>query len=239
MDTVNTSPADSTGTVTGMSHLMEKYTDLGFGHGRVSLRNFGDAGTLRGSAPASSSDALDHLSALDLPLGTKPYTEHIDDFLKAETGQWNAKTDCPESSYIKDDKELNLIMEPPNPDFDITVLESCYDSTERKQQCEFIEESSALISSQAIQQVVVDSSSNFQLDMNQTTLVLPPPRTVSASHDRGLLNFDVPSATHMMSKADISKWVSAADSPFWYQSANEEHAGYTPDCLIPRSQTAH
>ncbi|XP_056334674.1 progesterone receptor [Danio aesculapii] len=239
MDTVNTSPADSTGTMTGMSHLMEKYTDLGFGHGGVSLRNFGDAETLRGSSPASNSDALDHLSVLDLPLGTKPYTEHIDDFLKAEAGQWSAKTDSPESSYIKDDKELNLIMEPPNPDFDITVLESCYDSTERKQQCEFIEESSALISSQAIQHLVVDSSSNFHLDMNQSTLVLPPPRTVSASLDRGLLNFDVPSATPMMPKTDISKWVSAADSPFWYHSANEEHAGYASECLIPRSQTAY
>lgn len=239
MDTVNTSPADSTDTRTGMSHLMEKYTDLGFGHGRVSVRNLGDAGTLRGSAPASSSDALDQFSALDLPLGTKPYSEHIDDFIKAEAGQWSAKTGSPESSYIKDEKEQNLIMEPPNPDFGITVLESCYDSTERKQQCEFIEASSALMSSQAAQQVAVDSSSNFHLDMNQSTLVLPPPRTVSTSLDRGLLSFDVPSATPMMSKTDISKWVSAADSPFWYQSANEEHAGYTPECLIPRSHTAY
>ncbi|XP_048025106.1 progesterone receptor [Megalobrama amblycephala] len=248
MDTVNTSLADSTEMRMEVSNLMEKYTDGSFGHGSVSVRNFGHAGSLRGCAPGTSSDSLDQLSMLDLPLGTKTYTDHIDEFLKIETGQWSAKallpkeTDFPESSFIKDEKEQSLIMEPTNTDFDISALESCYDSTERKQLCGFIEEYSALLSSQAAQQVVVDSSSNFQLDMNQSTLVLPPPRRVSPSLGRGMLNFDGTSAAPMMSKSDVSKWVSPASSPFWYQSTNvnDEHAVYSSaDGVIPRSQTVY
>ncbi|XP_067245843.1 progesterone receptor isoform X1 [Chanodichthys erythropterus] len=248
MDTVNTSLADSTEMRIEVSNLMEKYTDVSFGHGSVSVRNFGHAGSLRGCAPGTSSDSLDQLSMLDLPLGTKTYTDHVDEFLKIETGQWSAKallpkeTAFPESSFIKDEKEQSLIMEPPNTDFDISALESSYDSIERKQLCGFIEEYSALLSSQAAQQVVVDSSSNFQLDMNQSTLVLPPPRRVSPSFGRGMLNFDGTSAAPMMSKSDISKWVSPASSPFWYQSTNvnDEHAGYSSaDGVIPRSQTVY
>lgn len=248
MDTVNTSLADSTEMRMEVSNLMEKYTDGSFGHGSVSVRNFGHAESLRGCAPGTSSDSLDQLSMLDLPLGTKTYTDHIDEFLKIETGQWSAKallpkeTDFPESSFIKDEKEQSLIMEPSNTDFDISALESCYDSIERKQLCGFIEEYSALLSSQAVQQVVVDSSSNFQLDMNQSTLVLPPPRRVSPSLGRGMLNFDGTSAAPMMSKSDISKWVSPASSQFWYQSTNvnDEHAGYSSaDGVIPRSQTVY
>ncbi|XP_077104441.1 progesterone receptor [Siphateles boraxobius] len=253
MDTVNTSLVDSTDTMTEVSKLIEKYTDGSFGQGRVSVRNFGHAGSLRSSAPGSSSEALDQLSLLDLPLGTKTYTDHMDEFLKDETGQWSAKallpkdTDVLGSAFIKDEKEQSLIMEPLNTDFDvglnISALGSCYDPTERKQQCGFIEESSALrLSSQAAQQVVVGSSSNFQLDMNQPTLVLPPQRRVSPALGRGVLNFDGTSPAPMMSKTDISKWVSAADSPFWYQSTsvNEEHAGYSsPDAFIPRSRTVY
>lgn len=246
MDSVNTSLADSTEMRTRVSSLMEKYSDGSFGHGRVSVRNFGHTGTLLSSAPGSSTDAQDQLSQLDLSLGTKTYSDHMDEFLKVEAGQWSAKpllhkeTDVPDSAFIKDEKEQCLIMDPPNTDFDISALESCYDPTERKQQCGFIEESSALLSSQAAQQVVVDSSSNFQLDMNQSTLVLPPPRRVSPS--LGMLNFDGTSAAPMMSKADISKWVSPAGSQFWYQSSNvsNEHAGYSsPDGFIPRSQTVY
>uniref|UniRef100_A0A8C1TT33 Progesterone receptor n=1 Tax=Cyprinus carpio TaxID=7962 RepID=A0A8C1TT33_CYPCA len=252
MDDVNTSLADSTEMRTGISSLMEKFTDECFGHGRVSERNFGDAGSLRSSAPGSSSDALDQLSLLDLPLGTKTYTDHMDDFLKVESGQWSAKALLPkesnvsECSFIKDENEPSLIMEPPNTDFDlglnISALESCYDQAEKKQQCEFIEESSALLSSQAAQQVVVDSSSNFQLDMTQSTVVLPPPRRVSPSLGRGMLNFDGTSAATMMPKTDISKWISPKDSPFWYQSTtmNEEQAGYSsPDGFISRSHTVY
>uniref|UniRef100_A0A673LF81 Progesterone receptor-like n=1 Tax=Sinocyclocheilus rhinocerous TaxID=307959 RepID=A0A673LF81_9TELE len=252
MDTVNTSLADSTEMRTGISSLMEKFTDECFGHGRVSERNFGDAGFLRSSAPGSSSDALDQLSLLDLPIGTKTYTDHMDDFLKVESGQWSAKALLPkdsnvsESSFIKDENEQSLIMEPPNTDFDlglnISAFESCYDPAEKKQQCEFIEESSALLSSQAAQQVAVDSSSNFQLDMNQSKLVLPPQRRVSPSFGRGMLNFDGTSAATMMPKTDISKWISPKDSPFWYQSTimNEEHAGYSsPDGFISRSHTVY
>lgn len=252
MDTVNTSLVDSTDMMTEVSNLIEKYTDGSFGQGRVSVRNFGHAGSLRSSAPGSSGEALDQLSLLDLPLGTKTYTDHMDEFLKVEAGQWSAKahkeTDVLGSAFIKDEKEQSLIMEPPNTDFDvglnISALESCYDPTERKQQCGFIEESSALrLSSQAAQQVLVESSSNFQLDMNQPSLVLPPQRRVSPSSlGRGVLNFDGTSAGPMMSKTDFSKWASAADSPFWYQSTgvNEEHAGYpSPDSFIPRARTVY
>ncbi|KAL0168894.1 hypothetical protein M9458_037116 [Cirrhinus mrigala] len=249
MDTVNTSLADSTEMRTGISSLMETFTDGSFGHGRVSVRNFGDSGSLRSTQPGSSGDALDQLSLLDLPLGTKSYTDHMDEFLKVETGQWSAKTllpnetDVSESAFVKEENEQSLIMEPPNADFDlglnISALESCYDPAERKQQCEFIEESSALLSSQAVQQVVVDSSSNFQFDMDQSALVLPPARRVfSPSLGRGMLNFDGTGAATMMSKTDVSKWISPADSPFWYQSTNEELAGYA-DGFIPRSRTAY
>lgn len=248
LDTVNTSLADSTDMRTEVSNFMEKYTDGSFGHGRVSLRNFGHAESLRGCAPGTSSDALDQLSMLDLPIGTNTYTDHMDEFFKVETGQWSAKellpkgTDVPESSYIKDEKEQSLIMEPPNTNFDISALETCYDSTEMKQQCTLLEEYSDLLSSQTVQQVVVDSSSSFQLDMNQSTLVLPPPRRVSPSLGRGMLSFDGTSAAPMMYKSDISKWVSPASSPFWFQSTNvsDEHAGYsTADGVIPRSQTVY
>lgn len=250
MDTVNTSLANSTETRTGsVSSLMEKFTVESFGHGR-SVRNFGETGSLRSSAPGSSSDALNQLSFLDLPLGTKTYSDQMDEFLKVESGQWSAKallpkeTGASESAFIKDENEQSLIMEPPNTDFDlglnISALESCYDPAEKKQQCDFIEESSALLSSQAAQQVVVDSSSNFQLDMNQSTLVLPSPRRVSLSLGRGMLNFDGASASTMMSKTDISKWVSPADFPFWYPTPTEERAGYSsPDGLISRSQTVY
>ncbi|KAI2653935.1 Progesterone receptor [Labeo rohita] len=247
MDTVNTSLADSTEMRTGISSLMETLKEGSFGHGRVSVRNFGDAGSLRSTPPGSSGDALDQLSLLDLPLGTKTYTDHMDEFLKVETGQWSAKTllpsetDVSESAFVKEENEQCLIMEPPNPDFDlglnISALESCYDPGERKQQCEFIEESSALLSSQAVQQVAVDSSSNFQFDMDQSALVLPHARRVFSP---SVLNFDGTSAASMMSKTDVSKWISPADSPFWYQSTNEEHAGYSPaDRFIPRAQTAY
>ncbi|XP_016096850.1 uncharacterized protein [Sinocyclocheilus grahami] len=252
MDTVNTSLTDSTEMRTGISSLMEKFTDECFGHGRVSERNFGDAGSLRSSAAGSSSDALDQLSLLDLPICTRTYTDHMDDFLKVESGQWSAKALLPkhsnvsESSFIKDENEQSLIMEPPNTDFDlglnISAFESCYDPAEKKQQCEFIEESSALLSSQAAQQVAVDSSSNFQLDMIQSKLVLPPQRRVSPSLGRGMLNFDGTSAATMMPKTDISKWISPKDSPFWYQSTimNEEHAGYSsPHGFISRSHTVY
>ncbi|RXN25180.1 progesterone receptor-like protein [Labeo rohita] len=232
---------------TGISSLMETLKEGSFGHGRVSVRNFGDAGSLRSTPPGSSGDALDQLSLLDLPLGTKTYTDHMDEFLKVETGQWSAKTllpsetDVSESAFVKEENEQCLIMEPPNPDFDlglnISALESCYDPGERKQQCEFIEESSALLSSQAVQQVAVDSSSNFQFDMDQSALVLPHARRVFSP---SVLNFDGTSAASMMSKTDVSKWISPADSPFWYQSTNEEHAGYSPaDRFIPRAQTAY
>nr|AFM74474.1 progesterone receptor [Pimephales promelas] len=254
MDTENTSHVDSTDMMTEVSDLIEKYTDGSFGQGRVSVRNFGHAGSLRSSAAGSSSDTMDQLSLLDLPLGTKTYTDHMDEFLKVETGQWSAKallpkeTDVLGSAFIKDEKEQSLIMEPPNTDFDvglnISALESCFDSTLRKQECGFIEESSALnLSSQDDRLEVVESSSNFQLDMNQPTLVLPSARKVSPSLARGVLNFDGMSAAPMMSKTDISKWVSTADSPFWYQSTsvNEEHAGYSsPDSsFIPRSRTVY
>ncbi|KAK2895042.1 hypothetical protein QQF64_011819 [Cirrhinus molitorella] len=250
MDTVNTSLADSTDMRTGISSLMETFTDGSFGQDRVSVRNFGDAGSLRSSTPGSSSDALDQLALLDLPLGTKTYTDHMDEFLKVETGEWSAKALLPkqtgvlESAFVKRENEPSLIMEPTKPNFDlglnISALESCYDPPEKKQQCEFVDESSALFSSQAAQQVVVDSSSNFQLDMNESALALPPARRVSPSFGRGMLNFDVTSAATMMSKTDVSKWVSPADSPFWYQSTNEEHAGYSPaDGFIPRSQTVY
>ncbi|XP_073706117.1 progesterone receptor [Garra rufa] len=244
VDAVNTSLADSTDMRTGISSLMETFTDVSFGHGRVSARSFGDAEFLRSSAPGSSSDALDQLSLVGLPFGNQTYTDHMDDFLKVETGQWSAKTllpnktDVSESAFAKDDNE------PPNPDFAIglnmSALESCYDPPEKKQQCEFIDESLDLFSSQTAQQGVVDSSSNFQLDMNQSTLVLAPARRVSPSFGRGMLNFDGTSASTMMSKTDVSKWVSSAVSPFWYQSANRELAGYSPaDGFIPRSQTAY
>jgi len=254
MDTENTSHVDSTDMMTEVSDLIEKYTDGSFGQGRVSVRNFGHAGSLRSSAAGSSSDTLDQLSLLDLPLGTKTYTDHMDEFLKVETGQWSAKallpkeTDVLGSAFIKDEKEQSLIMEPPNTDFDvglnISALESCFDSTLRKQECGFIEESSALnLSSQDDRLEVVESSSNFQLDMNQPTMVLPSARKLSPSLGRGVLNFDGMSAAPMMSKTDISKWVSTADSPFWYQSTsvNEEHAGYSsPDSsFIPRSRTVY
>ncbi|KAK7151522.1 hypothetical protein R3I94_007992 [Phoxinus phoxinus] len=255
MDTLNPPLVDSTDMLTEVSNLIEKYTDGSFGQGRAgSVRNFGHAGSLRSSsAPGSSSEALDQLSLLDLPLGTKTYTDHMDEFLKGETGQWSAKALLPKetgvlgSAFIKDEKEQSLIMEPHNTDFDvglnISALENCYDPTERKQQCVFIDESSALrLSSHAAQQVVAESSSNIQLDMNQPTLVLPPQRRVSPSLGRGVLNFDGTNAAPMMSKTDISKWVSAADSPFWYQSTsvNEEHAGYSsPDAFIPRSRTVY
>ncbi|XP_052387847.1 progesterone receptor [Carassius gibelio] len=252
MDIVNTSFADSTEAKTGISSLIEKFTDECFGQGRFSERSFGDAGSLRSSAPGSSSEALDQLSLLDLPLSTTTYTGHMDDFLKVESGQWSAKALLPkesnvsECSFIKDENEHSLIMQPPNTDFDlglnISALESCYDQAEKKQQCEFTEESSALLSSQAAQQVVVDSSSNFQLDMTQSTVVLPPPRRVSPSLGRGMLNFDGTSSATLMPKTDISKWISPKDSPFWYQSAtmNEEHAGYSsPDGFISRSHTLY
>ncbi len=249
MDTVNTPLDDSTEKSTGISSLMEKFTVESFGQGR-SVRNFGEMGSLRSSAPGPSSDAMDQLSFLDLPLGTKTYSDHMDDFLKVESGQWSAKALMPketcasESAFIKDENEQSLIMEPPNTDFDlglnIRALESCYDPAEKKQQCDFIEESSALLSSQAAQQAVVNSSSNFQLDMNQSTLVLPPPRRVSPSLGRGMLNFDGASAAFMMSKTDFSKWVSPADFPFWYPTSNEERAGYSsPDGLMSRSQTVY
>ncbi|XP_016399681.1 progesterone receptor-like [Sinocyclocheilus rhinocerous] len=250
MDTVNTSLADSTEMRTGISSLIEKFTDESLGHGRVFVRNFGDAESLCSSAPGSSSDGLNQLSFLDLPLGTKTYTDQMDEFLKVESGQWSAKallpkeTDVSESAFIKDENEQSLIMEPPNTDFDlglnISALESCYDPAEKKQQCDFIEDSSTLLSSQAAKQVVVDSYSLFQLDMNQSTLLLPTPRRVSPFLGRGMLNFDGASAATTMSKTDISKWVSPAESPFWYPTTNEELAGYSsPDGFISRSQTVY
>ncbi|XP_043120312.1 progesterone receptor [Puntigrus tetrazona] len=246
MDTVNTSLADSTEMRTGISGLMEKFTDESSGHGRVSARNFGDAGSLRSGAPGSSNDGLEGLSFLDLPLGTKTYTDQMDDFLKVESGRWSAKTlqtDVSESAFIKDENEQSLIMEPPNSDFDlglnISALGSCYDPALKKRQCEFIEDSSALLSTQPAQQVVVDSSSNFQLNANQPALVLPPQRRVSPSLG-GMVNFDGTSAGAVLSKTDISKWVSPADSPFWFPATNEEHAGYpSPEAFISRSQTVY
>ncbi|XP_051512277.1 progesterone receptor [Myxocyprinus asiaticus] len=260
MDTVNTSLADSTEIMRGVSDLMDKYTDRSVGHGRVSVRNFGDAGSLRSGAPGPSSDALTQLSALDMALGNKPYTDHMEEFLKVGPGQWSAisskalkEIDVLENSDmsagIKDEKEQHLIMEAPRTDFDfglsVSTLDSCYDPSERKQQCGCIEDTSTLLSSQAAQQVVVDSSSNFQMDTNQSNaLVLPPQRRASPSLGRGMVSFDGTSATTMMPKNDMSKWVvqrSPTDSQFWHQSnVNDEHAGYSsPDSFIQRSLTAY
>nr|XP_055030649.1 progesterone receptor [Misgurnus anguillicaudatus] len=256
MDTVNTSIADST-EMREVSDLMEKYTDEMLAHAKVSVRNFGESGSLRSSAPGSSIDPVANLSVLDLPLGNKPYTDHMDEFLKVEPGQWSVisnkslkETFAPESSsgmsaFIKDEQEQSLIMESHNTDFDLSALNSCCDP-ENKQQCGYIENTTALLSSQSAQQVVVDSSSNFQLDVSQSNaLVLPPERRASPSLGRAMLNFNGTSASPVISKTDISKWVvqqSPADSQFWYQSANmnEEHAGFSsPDGFIQHSHTAY
>ncbi|TRY93834.1 hypothetical protein DNTS_023757 [Danionella cerebrum] len=241
MEAVDTSDADSTEMRTGIIHLMEKYTDMGFGYSRVAVRNFGDQGSLRGSASGSSRSTPDQLSALDL--NTKTYPDNIEELLKAESGQWSEKAllpkdaDVPESSFIKDEKEQSLIMEQPNADFDlglnVTALESCYESTERKRG-EFTDE----LASQSAQHV--DSSSNFPLDLNQHALVLPSARRVQCALGRGLLNFDVTSGAPLMPKTDLAKWMTSADSAFWYQPGNDEHAVYSsPDCLIPRAQAAY
>ncbi|XP_051953630.1 progesterone receptor [Xyrauchen texanus] len=260
MDTVNTSLADSTEIRRGVGDLMEKYTDGGLGHGRVSVRNFGDAGSSRSSVPGSSSHALSQHSALDMALDNKPYTDHMEEFLKVAPDQWSAisnkalkEMDVQENSDmsagIKDEKEQHLIMEAPRTDFDlglsVSTLDSCYDPSERKQQCGYIADKSTLLSSQAAQHVVVDSSSNFQLDTNQpNALVLTSQRRASPSLGRGMLSFDGTRATAMMPKNDMSKWVvqqSPADSQFWYQSnVNDEQAGYSPpDSFTQRSLTSY
>lgn len=256
MDTVNTSLADSTEFMTGVSELMEKYTDEILGHGKVSARNFGEPGSLRSSAPASSAETVAELSVLDLP---KPYIDHMDEFLKVEPGQWRVTsrkapkdTFDPESSsgmggFIKEEQEQSLILEHPSTDFDLGInirdLESCCDP-DNKQPRGYIEDSTTLLSSQGAQQVL-DSSSNFQLDVSQSNaLGLPPQRRASPSLGGGMVNFNGRSASPIMAKTDISKWViqqSPADSPFWYQSTNvnKEHAGYSPDSFIQRTQTGY
>ncbi|XP_051579691.1 progesterone receptor-like [Myxocyprinus asiaticus] len=260
MDTVNTSLADSTEIQTGVSDIMQKYTDGSLGHGRISVRNFGDAGSLQSGAPGSSSEALTQLSVLDMALGNKTFPDHMDEFVKVEPEQWSAMSgkalkeiDVPgnsdTSAFIKDEKEQSLIMEASHTDVDlglsVSTLGSCYDPSERKQHCGYIEDTSTLLSSQVAQKVVEDSSSNYQLDMNQSNaLVLPPQRRASPSLGRGMVSFDGTRASPMMPKNDMSKWVvqqSREDSQFWYQSnVNEEHAGYSsPHSFMQRSLTAY
>lgn len=254
MDNVNTSLADSTEFMTGVSELMEKYTDEILGQGKVSGRNFGEPGSLRSSAPASSGDTVAELSVQDLP---KPYIDHMDEFLKVEPGQWSVisskalkDTFDPESSsgmggFIKDEPEQSLILEHPSTDFDLRDLESCCDP-DNKQPCGYTEDSTTLLSSQGAQQVL-DSSSNFQLDVSQSNaLGLPPQRRASPSLGGGMVNFNGRSASPIMAKTDISKWVvqqSRADSPFWRSTkstnVNEEHAGYSSDSFIQRTQTGY
>ncbi|XP_052007913.1 progesterone receptor-like [Xyrauchen texanus] len=250
MDTVNTSLADSTEIRTGVSDFMQKYTDGRLGPGRISVRNFGDAGSLHSGALGSSSEALTQLSVLDMALGNKTFPDRMNEFLKVEPEQWSAMSSkALKEIDVKDEKEQSLIMETPHNDadlgFSVSTLGSCYDPSERKQQCGYIEDPSTLLSSQVAQKVVEDSSSNFQLDMNQTNaLVLPPQRRASPSLGRAMVNFDGTSASPMMPKNDMSKWVvqqSRADSQFWYQSnGNEEHAGYSsPDSFMQRSLTGY
>lgn len=239
MDTVDTSLADSTEITTGVSELMEKYADEILGHGKVSVRNFGEPESL-----------------LNVAVGTKPYADHMDEFLKVKPGQWSGisskalkDTFAPESSpgaFIKDEQVQSLIMEPPRTDFDLGITISDLDRScdpENKPQCGYIEDSTTLLTSQGAQQVV-DSSSNFQLDLSQSNaLILPPQRRESPSLGGGMLNFNC--ASPIMLKKDISKWVlqqSPADSQFWYQSTNvnEENAGYSsPNSFIQHSQTGY
>ncbi|XP_056622133.1 progesterone receptor isoform X1 [Triplophysa dalaica] len=260
MDSVNTSLADSTEIMTGVSEFMEKFTDEILGHGKVSVRNFGEPGSLRSSAPGSSGDTVADLSVLDLPLDTKPYTDHMDEFLKVESGHWSVisskalkETFSQESStgmgaFIKDEQKQSLILEHPSTDYDLGInisdLDGCCDP-DNKPPCGYIEDSTTLLSSQGAQQVV-DSSSNFQLGVSQSNaLVLQPRRRASPSLGRGMVNFNGTSPSPVMAKTDISKWVvqqSPADSHFWYQSTNvnEEHVGYSsPDSFIQRTQTGY
>ncbi|KAK6296444.1 hypothetical protein J4Q44_G00325860 [Coregonus suidteri] len=175
---------------------------------------------------------------------------------------------------IKDEKEPSLIMETPCPDFDLTAniptLETCYDSERKQQLLGFMDDSAASfppsVPGQQNQQVLLDSSPNFLVDLNQNDQMstVPQIRTDSRGvpfpthHSKGMLNFDVMSSNgqvpqqHLMIyKSEMPRWsiqTSPTQSPYWCQSSGVSedqypHHGYSsPDgnhtsALLQRSPT--
>uniref|UniRef100_A0A8C7MMJ8 Progesterone receptor n=1 Tax=Oncorhynchus kisutch TaxID=8019 RepID=A0A8C7MMJ8_ONCKI len=172
---------------------------------------------------------------------------------------------------IKDEKEPSLIMETPCPHFDLTAnhptLETCYDSERKQQPLGFLDDSAASFPTSAPgQQVLLDCSPNFLVDLNQNDQMSTVPQVRADSRGvpfpthpgKGMLSFDVMSSNgqgpqqHLMIyKSEMPRWsiqTSPTHSSFWCQSSGVSedqypHHGYSsPDgihtsALLQRSPT--
>uniref|UniRef100_A0A8C8FVN6 Progesterone receptor n=1 Tax=Oncorhynchus tshawytscha TaxID=74940 RepID=A0A8C8FVN6_ONCTS len=172
---------------------------------------------------------------------------------------------------IKDEKEPSLIMETPCPDFDLTAniptLETCYESERKQQPLGFLDDSAASFPTSAPgQQVLLDCSPNFLVDLNQNDQMSTVPQVRADSRGvpfpthpgKGMLSFDVMSSNgqgpqqHLMIyKSEMPRWsiqTSPTHSSFWCQSSGVSedqypHHGYSsPDgihtsALLQRSPT--
>ncbi|XP_030621072.1 progesterone receptor [Chanos chanos] len=239
-----------------------------------SVRNCGNASALCSTTVMSNDTVVSKdFSVMDKQFSAKSIPERSDEILKLEPVHWaaisskvfkvkeSAALESSQSStsavasntgmgkFIKDEKESALIMEPPCTDFDLSpniqTLDNCYDATDRKQQFGYMEDSSALLPSAAPQQSMVDSSSNFLLDLNHTSALVSIPQMRADSRglppvpSKGTLNFDVVNAqsTHLlMCKNEVPRWAistSSSDSQIWCHATGvteDQHpqSGYPP-----------
>ncbi|XP_036441690.1 progesterone receptor [Colossoma macropomum] len=248
------------------SELMEKYAEVNFAHGKssgedraaaclpIAVRNFGNAGS-----PCALSGSNNDVLAEFAPPAEKSFG--ASELLKLEPAEWRDITDkilhlkdTPDSlegsvpsgtamcKFIKDESEPSLIMEPPQPphragDFELASA---------VEPLAVPEDSAALLAAAAGQQLGVDSSTNFLVDLNLPNSADPASfpqlrgdsRLVPAA--KAMLNLDVvnaPSPQHLlMCKNEGGRWQNSP-ADFWSQSAvlsEEQHgqSGYSgPDAL--------
>uniref|UniRef100_A0A8C8FV80 Progesterone receptor n=1 Tax=Oncorhynchus tshawytscha TaxID=74940 RepID=A0A8C8FV80_ONCTS len=283
MDSANTLSSDVTDSSKRASYLIEKYKDVGFGQPRKFskepqsqvcmssvVRSFGNVGTLGAAPPGSSNNSAmfkDCTVRDNASLINKAFYDRSDPVRWTEVST-TATGVC---RIIKDEKEPSLIMETPCPDFDLTAniptLETCYESERKQQPLGFLDDSAASFPTSAPgQQVLLDCSPNFLVDLNQNDQMSTVPQVRADSRGvpfpthpgKGMLSFDVMSSNgqgpqqHLMIyKSEMPRWsiqTSPTHSSFWCQSSGVSedqypHHGYSsPDgihtsALLQRSPT--
>uniref|UniRef100_A0A4W5LZV4 Nuclear receptor domain-containing protein n=1 Tax=Hucho hucho TaxID=62062 RepID=A0A4W5LZV4_9TELE len=256
------------------------------------VRRFGNVGTLCAAPPGSSNNSAmfkDGTVRDNASLINKTYYDRSDPVSWTEvcgleggkestlpssataTGATGATGVC---RIIKDEKEPSLIMETPCPEFDLTAniptLDTCYDSERKQQQLGFMDDTATSFPTSAPgqqhQQLLLDCSPNFLVDLNQNDQMTTVPQirtdsrgvSVPTHPGKGMLSFDVMSSNgqgpqqHLMIyKSEMPRWsiqTSPTQSPFWCQSSGVSedqypHHGYSsPDAihtsaLLQRSPT--
>ncbi|KAL7870446.1 hypothetical protein SRHO_G00079430 [Serrasalmus rhombeus] len=273
---VNAAADSSGSRAIDFSGLMEKYAEVSFAHGKRSgedraapclptaVRNFGHAESPCALSSSSNDVPAEFAAPVEKPFGAS-------ELLKFEPAEWSHITDkilhlkdTPDSldgsvpsgtavcKFIKDESEPSLITEPPQPpqraaDFELaSSLENIAYDADRKEPLAVLEDTAALLVAAGGQQLGVDTSTNFLVELNQPNSAEPASfpqlrgdsRLVPAA--KAMLNLDVvnaPSPQHaLMCKNEGGRWQNSP-AVFWSQSAalSEEqhgHSGYSgPDAL--------